>query len=344
MRILITGAAGFIGSNVADRLLELGHQVVGLDNFDPYYDPEQKRRNILAARTRDRYEFVEADVRSAANLTHAFDVAHPDVVIHLAARAGVRQSVQDPLIYTEVNEVGGLRVLLECHHRQDIPIVYASTSSVYGKSNRLPFREDDPATTPLSPYAASKRAGELMAFSFYEIHRLPVAILRFFTVYGPRGRPDMAFFKFTSGLAAGRTIRLHGEQTERDFTFIEDIVSGVVGAVHWVTTTRGFGTFNLGRSEPVVVRRVIDLLGRALDRTPQIELGELELGEALRTAADGARAGGFEDMTAYPRGVGVARTRRFSLHCGDFAAQGSHCTAADSTSGHCTDSLRTCWS
>jgi UDP-glucuronate 4-epimerase len=306
MRILVTGAAGFIGSKVVDRLLELDHQVLGLDNFDPYYDSLQKRRNIAAALTHGQYRFSEGDIRNVEQLAHAFDQAQPEVVIHLAARAGVRASVENPVLYTEVNELGGLRVLVECHERGDIPIVYASTSSVYGKTTVLPFREDDAATTPLSPYAASKRAGELMAFSFHEIHRLPVAILRFFTVYGPRGRPDMAFFKFTAALLAGRPIRLHGTRTERDFTFIDDIVSGVVGALGWVTTTRGFGTFNLGRSEPVVVRRVIELLGSALERTPNIVVGELEPGEAFRTAADVGRAHvtfGYQPQVSIEAGV-----------------------------------------
>lgn len=290
MRVLVTGAAGFIGSKVSDALLESGQEVFGFDNFDPYYDPEQKRRNIGSALRNDRYRFFEADVRRADQLREAFDAARPDAVVHLAARAGVRASVLDPMVYTEVNELGGLRVLMECHARGDIPVVYASTSSVYGKTKILPFREDDAANTPLSPYAASKRAGELMAYSFHEIHRLPVAILRFFTVYGPRGRPDMAFFKFTSALVEGRPIRLHGERTERDFTFVDDIAAGVLGALHWVTTTRGFDTFNLGRSEPIVVRRVIELLGSALGRIPNVVLGELEAGEAFRTAADVSRA------------------------------------------------------
>jgi UDP-glucuronate 4-epimerase len=290
MRTLVTGAAGFIGSKVADRLLDLGHEVLGMDNFDPYYDPLQKQRNIVAARNHDRYRFCEGDIRFADQLARAFDLAQPEVVIHLAARAGVRASVEDPLIYTEVNELGGLRVMTECHRRGDIPVVYASTSSVYGKTATLPYREDDAATTPLSPYAASKRAGELMAFALHEIHRLPIAILRFFTVYGPRGRPDMAFFKFTSALVKGHPIRLHGERTERDFTFVDDIVSGVLGALGWVRSTREFGVFNLGRSEPIVVRRLIELLGTALGVRPNIVPGELELGEAFRTAADVSRA------------------------------------------------------
>ncbi|HEY5960852.1 MAG TPA: NAD-dependent epimerase/dehydratase family protein [Polyangiaceae bacterium] len=305
-RILVTGAAGFIGSSVADALLEHGHEVFGFDNFDPYYDPSQKHRNIQRALASSRYRFNEGDVRSAEDLRNAFDAARPDAVIHLAARAGVRASVMDPLTYAEVNEIGGLRVLMECHARNDIPVVYASTSSVYGKSTRLPFREDDDASTPLSPYAASKRASELMAFSFHEIHRLPVAILRFFTVYGPRGRPDMAFFKFTSALLADSPIRLHGESTERDFTYIDDIVAGVTGALDWVLRTRSFDTFNLGRSEPIVVRRVIELLGKELDRAPHIVLGALELGEAHRTAANVSHARltlGYEPRIGIEEGV-----------------------------------------
>lgn len=306
MRTLVTGAAGFIGSSVADRLLRLGHDVTGLDNFDPYYDPGQKRRNIVAAQANARYRFIEADVRASEQLADVFDQAKPDVVIHLAARAGVRASVVDPLVYTEVNELGGLRVLMECQRRNGIPVVYASTSSVYGKTTTIPFREDDAANTPLSPYAASKRAGELMAYSFREIHRLPIAILRFFTVYGPRGRPDMAFYKFTTQLIDGQSVRLHGEATERDFTHIDDIVSGVVGATNWVTTTRGFDTFNLGRTEPVVVRRVIELLGAALGKTPRVELSELEPGEAFRTAANvekARRTFGYDPQVSISAGV-----------------------------------------
>jgi UDP-glucuronate 4-epimerase len=306
MRVLVTGAAGFIASNLSDRLLELGHEVVGFDNFDPYYDVAQKHRNIQKASCAERYRFVEGDVRNEIELARAFDVCVPDAVVHLAARAGVRASVSDPRLYAQVNELGGLNVLVECQRRQNIPVVYASTSSVYGKTKVIPFREDDPATTPISPYAASKRAGELMAHSFHEIHRLPVCILRFFTVYGPRGRPDMAFYKFSRALLDGEAIRLHGEQTERDFTYVGDIVEGIVGSLDWVRRTRGFGTFNLGRSEPVVVRRVVELLGQALSREPRIVLAELEPGEAFRTAADVSLAQtsfGYEPKVSIEAGV-----------------------------------------
>ncbi|MGC4068325.1 MAG: GDP-mannose 4,6-dehydratase [Polyangiaceae bacterium] len=306
MRVLVTGAAGFIASNLSDRLLELGHEVVGFDNFDPYYDVAQKRRNLVNARTNGCYRFVEGDVRNEDDLARVFDASRPDVVVHLAARAGVRASVSDPRLYAQVNEIGGLNVLIECQRRGNVPLVYASTSSVYGKTQVIPFREDDAATTPLSPYAASKRSGELMAHSFHEIHRLPVCVLRFFTVYGPRGRPDMAFYKFSKALLDGQPIRLHGDHTERDFTYVGDIVEGIVGSMEWVLRTRGFGTYNLGRSEPVVVRRVVELLGRALHREPKIVLAELEPGEAFRTAADVSLAQshlGYEPKVSIEEGV-----------------------------------------
>ena len=290
MRVLVTGGAGFIGSNVADRLLTDGHRVTVLDNFDPYYDPAQKRRNVARALKHPSYRLVEADVRDLPALERAFDAAEPEVVVHLAAKAGVRTSTLDPESYVAVNELGGLHVLSTCQKRGNVPVVYASTSSVYGSEAPTPFREDDAATRPLSPYAASKRSGELMAHAFHNIHRMPAAILRFFTVYGPRGRPDMAMWSFTKALRAGDPIRLHGERTERDFTFVSDIVDGVVGAMHWVLETRGFDTFNLGRSEPVRVRRLIELLADQLGCAPKVVLGELAPGESPVTAADVGKA------------------------------------------------------
>jgi UDP-glucuronate 4-epimerase len=290
MRALVTGGAGFIGSHVADRLLGEGWEVTSLDNFDPYYDPAQKRRNVAAAQQRSGYRLLERDIRDQKALEDAFEQARPDVVVHLAARAGVRASVEDPRSYLEVNERGGLNVLLGCQQRGGIPLVFASTSSVYGNCARVPFREDDPATAPLSPYAASKRAAELMVHAFHHLHRQPAAVLRFFTVYGPRGRPDMALWSFTRALRRAEPIRLHGEQTERDFTYIDDIVDGVLGAVGWVVANRGYDTFNLGRSQPVRVRELIELLARELGVTPRVTLGELQPGESRATAADVSRA------------------------------------------------------
>jgi UDP-glucuronate 4-epimerase len=287
---LITGAAGFIGSHVADRLLGRGYGVVGFDNFDPYYDPEQKRRNVARARASASYRLIEGDVRDRPALAAAFDAARPDLVVHLAARAGVRASVADPLSYVQVNEIGGLNVLEECRARGGVPLAFASTSSVYGATSSVPFREDDAADTPLSPYAASKRGSELMVHAFRHLFGLPVAVLRFFTVYGPRGRPDMAVATFTRKLIAGEPIALNGEETARDFTYVDDIVDGVVGAGDWVRTNRGFDSFNLGRSEPVRVRRLIELLGSELAITPRVVMAELGASEVPVTAADVGKA------------------------------------------------------
>jgi UDP-glucuronate 4-epimerase len=306
VRALVTGGAGFIGSHVADRLLREGWEVTALDNFDPYYDPAQKRRNVVWASSQPGYRLVEADVRDAGALGAAFDLARPDVVVHLAARAGVRTSVADPLSYLEVNERGGLNVVLQCHERGGIPLAFASTSSVYGNTRAVPFREDDPAVSPLSPYAASKRAAELMVHAFHHLHGQPAAVLRFFTVYGPRGRPDMAFWQFTRALRTGRPILLHGEDTRRDFTFIDDIVAGVWGAVGWVLEGRGYGTFNLGRSEPQGVRPLIELLARELGVEPLVTLGQLQPGESLATAADVERARqafGYQPRVSLEEGV-----------------------------------------
>jgi UDP-glucuronate 4-epimerase len=307
---LVTGAAGFIGSHVADRLLESGVRVTGFDNFDLYYDPAQKRRNVQRALSQPGYRLIEGDVRDRAALEAAFDAARPSFVVHLAARAGVRASVEDPLSYVQVNEIGGLHVLEACRARGNVPIAFASTSSVYGATRQIPFREDDAADTPLSPYAASKRGSELMAHAFHHLHALPAAVLRFFTVYGPRGRPDMAVATFSRHILAGKPIRLHGEETARDFTYVDDIVDGVMGAVEWVRRTRGFDTFNLGRSEPVKVRRLIELLSAELGAEAKVEMGELGASEVEITSADVSKAGaafGYAPKISLEEGV-----RRFA--------------------------------
>lgn len=306
-RALVTGGAGFIGSHVVDRLLGTGASVVAFDNFDAYYDPEQKRRNVRWAQAQPGYRLIEGDVRDRAAFAAAFDAAQPEVVVHLAAKAGVRASVDDPQSYVETNELGGLHALQLCHERGDVPLLYASTSSVYGATTVVPFREDDAATGPLSPYAASKRGGELMAFAFHHLYRMPIAVLRFFTVYGPRGRPDMAVATFTRKLLAGQPLTLHGEATERDFTYVDDIVDGVMGAMDWA---RGggqrFDTFNLGASEPVRVRRLIELLAAELGVTPLVQMGALGPSESPVTAANvekAARAFGYARKVDLEEGV-----------------------------------------
>ncbi len=285
MRIVVTGGAGFIASNIVDRLLTDGHEVVVLDNFDPYYDPAQKRANIRLAQKNENYRLVEADVRDRAAVDRVFSDFSPEHVVHLAAKAGVRSSMADPASYVTVNELGGLNVLDACRQGGSIPMILASTSSAYGRAP-APFKESHPAVGPLSPYAASKRGAELMAHAYRDLYDSPIAILRFFTVYGPRGRPDMATWMFTEAIQAGKSIYMHGEDTERDFTFVDDIVDGVVGAMSWLTKTRGFDTFNLGRSDPYRVRTFIETLAKLLGREATIEVGTLQPGESRVTCAD----------------------------------------------------------
>jgi UDP-glucuronate 4-epimerase len=305
MRVLVTGAAGFIGSHAADRLLERGHEVLGLDNFDPYYAPAQKRRNIAHALQHPRYAFLEGDVRKPDDVGRAFSLARPDLVVHLAAKAGVRASLADPRAYLEVNELGLLHVLEACRPART-PLLLASTSSVYGATARVPFDEDDAADHPLSPYAATKRAAEQMAHVYHHLHGCSIAALRFFTVYGPRGRPDMAVAGFTRALRAGHPIRLHGEETARDFTYVDDIVDGIEGAISWVQTGPRYGVFNLGRTEPVRVRTLIEELATRLGCRADIVLGRLEPTESPRTAAHIARAAeafGYAPRISLPEGL-----------------------------------------
>ncbi len=305
-RVLVTGGAGFIGSSVVDQLLDEGSAVAAFDNFDPYYSVAQKRRNVARALTQPGYELIEADVRERDAVFDAVRRFKPELIVHLAAKAGVRASVEKPAEYLQVNEQGGLNIMEAAREHGNVPVVYSSTSSVYGATKVVPFREDDPAMGPLSPYAATKRGAELMVHALHHLHGQPVCILRFFTVYGPRGRPDMAVHTFTRKLLAGETIRLHGEETERDFTFVDDIVKGVLGALSWVAKGSPCDTFNLGRSEPVRVRRLIEIMAAALGVEAKVELGELGASESPVTAAnvDKARAAfGYDPQVSLADGI-----------------------------------------
>jgi UDP-glucuronate 4-epimerase len=305
-RVLVTGGAGFIGSHVVDHLLKAGDSVVAFDNFDPYYAVDQKRRNVAWALAQPAYELIEADVRDRAAVDDAMRRCRPDAIVHLAAKAGVRASVEHPSEYLQVNEQGGLNVLEAAREQGNVPVAYASTSSVYGATKVVPFREDDPAMGPLSPYAASKRGAELMVHALHHLHAQPVCVLRFFTVYGPRGRPDMAVHTFTRKLLAGEPIRLHGEETERDFTYVDDIARGVLGALAWASEGPRLGTFNLGCSEPVRVRRLIEIMAAALGVEAKVELGELGASESPVTAANVEKAHaafGYAPRVSLPEGI-----------------------------------------
>jgi len=262
-RVLVTGAAGFIGSHTASCLAERGDHVVGLDNFNDYYDPARKRANWReVVRSGERsVELVEGDVRDRELVQSLFATHAFDAVVHLAAMAGVRASVDNPWLYYEVNLTGTLN-LLDAAQRHGKPnFVLGSTSSAYGRTERRPFVEDDSADRPLAPYPASKRAAELLGHSFHHLFGLDFTALRFFTVYGPRGRPDMMAYKVVDSMLTGRAIPLYdGGRMVRDWTFVTDIVDGVLAAVD---RRLGYQVINLGRGEPVVLREFIDQLEAA---------------------------------------------------------------------------------
>jgi UDP-glucuronate 4-epimerase len=283
-KVLLTGAAGFIGSHVAEALLARGDEVVGLDNFEAFYSPDVKRRNVQAALGHSCYTAVEGDLRAAATVERAFGAGPFDAVVHLAARAGVRPSLLDPAGYSETN-VSGTALLLEAARGQGVGhFVFASSSSVYGARSAAPFRESDPVDEPASPYAATKRAGELLAGTFHQLYGMPVTCLRFFTVYGPRQRPDMAIHRFTRLIDEGREVQVYGAgHSERDYTFIDDVVDGVVRALD---RPRGFRIYNLGTNRTVPLMTLVNLISERLDQTPRIVQLPDQPGDVPLTYAD----------------------------------------------------------
>lgn len=304
-RILVTGAAGFIGSNLVDRLLDDGAEVVGVDNFDPFYDAGRKRRNLAAAAARERFRLVELDLRDADAVRRLVLDERPDSVVHLAARAGVRPSIERPGLYADVN-VSATTYLMEAAVGLDpMPrFVYASSSSVYGDRPDAPFREADNVDRPISPYAATKKACELMAHAFHHVHGLPVTGLRFFTAYGPRNRPDLAIYKFADLIDRGLPVPMFGDgTTRRDYTYVADIVDGVVRAIDHC---KGHHLYNLGHSEPVVLRDMIAAIGRALGKEPAIDRRPEQPGDVRQTYADISRARdelGYEPSTPFDEGL-----------------------------------------
>jgi UDP-glucuronate 4-epimerase len=283
MRILLTGIAGFIGSHLAEALLAAGHSVVGLDNFDPYYDPAIKERNIQPLLP--HLHVVRGDILDPAGLDTLFEASRPELVVHLAALAGVRPSVAAPWRYQQVNTVG-TSMLLEAMVRHDCEqMLFASSSSVYGHNTKLPYVESDRVDRPASPYAASKRGAELLLSSMQSLHNLTVCCLRFFTVYGPRQRPDMAIHKFGRLLLAGEPLPVFGDgQTSRDYTYIDDITAGVCAAI--ANMPPGFSIFNFGNRRPVRLHELIETLAKTLAVEAKVDYRPAEPGDVPHTLAD----------------------------------------------------------
>jgi len=290
MTILVTGAAGFIGSYVCRALAARGESVIGLDNFNDYYDPQIKRDRVAAICPDVR--IAEANLADAAAINALFAEAKPDRVIHLAAQAGVRYSITNPNVYADSNLTGFTNILEACRHGDVTHLVYASSSSVYGGNAVPPFSESQRIDQPLSFYAATKAANELMAHTYAHLYRLPSTGLRFFTVYGAWGRPDMAPVLFSRAVLAGRAIDVfnHGKM-RRDFTHIDDIVAGVIGALdHPSTEAKPHQVFNLGNHTPVELERFIAVIEQAAGKPAQKIYKELQPGDMVETMADTARA------------------------------------------------------
>jgi UDP-glucuronate 4-epimerase len=307
MRILITGAAGFIGSHLAERLVARGDEVVGFDSFDPFYPRATKEKNLAVLRGEARFAFFEGDIRDVAALGRAFGGGRFDVVVHLAALAGVRPSLAEPARYADVNLVGTQRVIDAARAVDVRRFVFASSSSVYGGDSEPPFKESDLCLEPLSPYAATKRAGELMLSTAHHLYGLDVSCLRFFTVYGPRQRPDLAIHKFGRLIEAGKRIALFGDgSTSRDYTFIEDIVDGVAAAIDEAVLAPGFRIYNLGGSRTTTLLGLVELLGQALGKKPIVEWQPEQPGDMKRTLADltlSGRALGYAPKVSIEEGI-----------------------------------------
>jgi len=292
-KIVVTGAAGFIGSHVVDALLARGDTVVGIDNFDSFYDPDIKRANLADAMLHPSFELVEADVRDAAAVRRVVDAFHPDAIVHLAARAGVRPSIQDPALYAAVNVLGTTVILDAARAAKVSRLIVASSSSVYGDDATPPFREDEAAISPISPYAATKRAAELMCGTYAGLCPwMRIVSLRFFTVYGPRQRPDLAIHSFTRRILAGEPVPFFGDgSAERDYTYITDTLQGVLGAVDRTRTSApGHEVFNLGESAVTSLSELVRLIEDATGKQANLQRLPSQPGDVRRTLADISKA------------------------------------------------------
>ena len=301
---LVTGGAGFIGSHVAEALLARGERVVALDNFDPFYAREVKARNLRGALGHERYRFIEGDIRDAELVADTLKGERITRLVHLAAKAGVRPSLLDPQAYLSAN-VEGTLALLEAARRHEVrKFVFGSSSSVYGAASEVPFREDQDITRPISPYAASKVAGEAYCYAFHHLYSIPMVVLRFFTVYGPRQRPDLAINKFARLLAAGEPVTMYGDGTSsRDYTFIADIVAGILAALD---SDLQFEIINLGSSSPVRLTDLIEAVGEALRAPVRINREPMQPGDVPRTYAcvdKAKRLLGWQPTTSLEEGL-----------------------------------------
>lgn len=322
MNFLVTGAAGFIGFHVSQRLLAAGHQVVGIDNLNDYYDVNLKHARLNLIKANPGFTFIEMDLADRDAMASLFGQNRFQRVIHLGAQAGVRYSIENPHAYADANLIGHLNILEGCRHHKIEHLLYASSSSVYGLNRKMPFSTEDSVDHPVSLYAATKKANELMSHTYSHLYQLPTTGLRFFTVYGPWGRPDMALFKFTRALIAGEAIDVYNQgQMKRDFTYIDDIAEAIVRLQdvipqkddHWTvetgspaTSSAPYRVYNIGNSQPVTLISYIEAIEKALGITANKNLMPMQPGDVLETSADTSalfEAIGFKPQTGVEEGV-----------------------------------------
>ena len=288
MQILITGIAGFIGSHLGDKLVSQGHQIIGIDNFDPFYSRNFKESNLAQLNSSENFSFFEADIINKQAIKNIFDRYSIDLVIHLAAKAGVRPSIEQISAYYQVN-INGTVNLLECMREANVSkLIFASSSSVYGNNEKVPFSETDFVDKPVSPYAATKKGGELLCHVYSSLYGFDITCLRLFTVFGPRQRPDLAIHKFTRLIDQGKPVPFFGDgSTSRDYTYIEDIISGILCAIDKV---KGFNVYNLGESRVIKLSELIVFIENALNKKAILDKQPLQPGDVQKTFADITKA------------------------------------------------------
>ncbi len=314
--ILVTGGAGFIGSHLCEKLLIEGNIVIIIDNFNDFYDPHIKRKNIEEIKNtmkkngieEDKLILFEGDFRNTEFLDEVFNSNEVDTVVHLAAMAGVRPSIENPQLYYDVNITGTLNILEQCRMKNIKKFVFASSSSVYGNNEKVPFAETDIVDNPISPYAATKKSGELMCHTYHHLYNMSIACLRFFTVYGPRQRPDLAIHKFTNLIKNNEPIPFFGDgSTSRDYTYIEDIIDGIVKSIEWTDDNENsFDVFNLGGDKTVSLKEMVETIETTLSTTAIINKLPMQPGDVNRTCADISHSNktiGYRPRTSFKEGI-----------------------------------------